>query len=120
LARTAGSGWKVPPIPAQRFNVNPRDAVLVNAQCTPQSITTFNERIRLNRPPTHDATHILATDWDHSPFQPAYERAKARGWKTSTIACGHEVMLDLPDELTHELLEMGKFTAPSLVSDLVG
>jgi pimeloyl-ACP methyl ester carboxylesterase len=120
LARTAGSGWKVPPIPAERFNVDPRDAAWVNAQCTPQSITSFEERIRLNRPLAHDATHILATDWDDSPFRPAHERAKARGWKTCTIGCGHEVMLDLPDELTQELLEMAKSTAPSLVGDLVG
>jgi pimeloyl-ACP methyl ester carboxylesterase len=117
LARTAGSGWKVPPIPAERFNVDPRDAAWVNAQCTPQSITTFEERIRLNRPPAHDATHILATDWGHSPFQASFERAKARGWKTRTIGCGHELVLDLPDELTHQLLEIGTSTAPSLVGD---
>ena len=30
-AQTAGAGWKVPPIPAERFNVNLRDAVWVNA-----------------------------------------------------------------------------------------
>jgi pimeloyl-ACP methyl ester carboxylesterase len=108
LAQTAGNGWNVPPIPAERFNVNLRDAAWVNAQCTPQSIASFEEHIRLNRVAldAHDATHILATGWDNSPFRVAHERAKARGWKTRTVTCGHEVMLDLPGELADLLLEL--------------
>ena len=117
LAQTAGSGWNVSPIPAERFNVNPRDAAWVNAQCTPQSIASFEERIRLDRLLTHDATHILATGWDDSPFRAARERAKAKGWRTLTVDCGHEVMLDLPDKLTNMLLELGTSTAPSLISN---
>lgn len=109
-AETAGGGWSVPPIPAERFNVNPRDADWVNAQCTPQSIASFEERIKLNRlqSQTHDIIHILATGWDNSPFRAAHERAKAKGWQTSTVACGHEVMLDLPGELTDLLLEFAR------------
>jgi pimeloyl-ACP methyl ester carboxylesterase len=45
-AQTAGDGWNVSPIPAERFNVNPGDAAWVNAQCTAQSIASFEERIR--------------------------------------------------------------------------
>jgi pimeloyl-ACP methyl ester carboxylesterase len=71
------TGRNVSPIPAERFNVNPRDAAWVNSQCTPQSIASFEERIRLNRLLTHDATHILATSWDDSPFVAARERANA-------------------------------------------
>ena len=108
LAETAGSGWNVPPFPAERFNVNPQYAAWVNAQCTPQSIASFEEHIRLNRSRAQDATHILATGWDNSPFWASHERAKAKGWKTRTIACGHEVMLDLPGELTELLLEFAK------------
>jgi hypothetical protein len=101
-AQTAGAGWNVPPIPAERFNVNLRDAAWVNAQCTPQSTASFEERIKLNRLPsrTHDTSYILATGWDNSPFRAAHKRAKAKGWQTRTITCGHEVMLDLPGELT--------------------
>jgi len=114
-AHTAGAGWSVPPIPAERFNVNLRDAAWVNAQCTSQSIASFEERIRLSRLPsyTHDATHILATGWDNSPFRAAHDRAKAKGWETRTVNCGHEVMLDLPGELADLLLEFAKSAAPS-------
>jgi len=106
-AQAAGGGWNVPPIPAERFNVNLRDAAWVNDQCTFQSIASFEERIKLNRPPSqsHDIIHILATGWDNSPFRAAHDRAKAKGWQTRTIACGHEAMLDLPGKLTNLLLE---------------
>jgi pimeloyl-ACP methyl ester carboxylesterase len=116
-AQTAGSGWSVPPIPAERFNVNPWDAAWVNSQCTPQSITSFEEHIRLNRvaPRTHDAIYVLATGWDNSPFRAAHERAKAKGWKSRTVACGHDVMLDLPGELADLLLEFAISAAPSSV-----
>jgi len=39
-AQTAGDGWTVPPVPAERFNVNLRDAAWVNTQCTSQSIAS--------------------------------------------------------------------------------
>ena len=76
-------------------------------QCTPQSIASFEEGIKLNRLPsrTHDAIHILATGWENSPFRAAHDRAKAKGWQTRTVSCGHEVMVDLPGALTDLLLE---------------
>jgi pimeloyl-ACP methyl ester carboxylesterase len=104
----AGDGWKVAPIPAEVFQVNSRDAAWVNAQCTPQPIATFEERIRLTGGLSRiqDVTHVLATGFrEGSPFPFSHERAKAKGWKTRTIPSGHDVMLDLPDELTALLLE---------------
>lgn len=114
-AQAAGEGWNVPPIPAERFNVNRQDAAWVNTQCTSQSIASFEEPIRLSRVPSHtyDAAHILATGWDNSPFQAAHERAKAKGWKIRTVPCGHEAMLDLPGELTDLLLEFVMSAVPS-------
>jgi pimeloyl-ACP methyl ester carboxylesterase len=113
-AKTAGAGWKVPPIPAERFNLNPRDAAWVNAQCTPQSIASFEERIKLNRAPfrAHDTVYVLATGWDNSPFIAAHERAKAKRWQTRIVSCGHEVMLDLPCELTDLMLEFAMSAEP--------
>ena len=43
-----------------------------------------------------------------SPFPPFYEKAKARGWNTITVPCGHDVMLDLPDDLTRILVDASK------------
>jgi pimeloyl-ACP methyl ester carboxylesterase len=108
--QTTGDGWKVAPIPAEVFNVNSHDSAWVNAQCTPQSLACLEEPIRLRGglARIQDVTHILATGWGGSggsPIPASHERAKMKGWRTRTIACGHEVMLDLPNELTDLLLE---------------
>ena len=104
--RAVGEGWKTPPIPAAVFNVNPRDRDWVDRQSTPLPLACFQQPVRVtgavNR--IKDITYILATGWGPSPFPQFYEKAKARGWKTVTMACGHDVMLDRPDELTQELL----------------
>jgi pimeloyl-ACP methyl ester carboxylesterase len=101
-------GWKVNPIPAEAFNVNPADCAWVNRQCTPQALACFEERIELTGGigRIKDVTHVLATGYvAGSPFPACHERAKEKGWKTRTMPSGHDVMLDLPDELTAVLLE---------------
>ncbi len=106
--KTAGDGWKVAPIPGEVFRVNARDSAWMNAQCTPQSLACFEQRIKLTGglERVRNVTHILATDFQEDmPFPALHERAKAKGWKTRTISCGHDVMLDRPDELTALLLE---------------
>ena len=108
MAQDTGDGWKVPPIPAEAFKVNPRDSAWVNRQCTPQALAAFEERIKLTDSfgLIKDVTHILATGYtEGSPFPACHERAKKKGWKTRTIASGHDAMLDLPDELTAFMLE---------------
>ena len=102
LARDVGDGWKVPPIPAEVFNVNTADRAWVDAQCTMQPLATFQQPITLNgRYSTpQNTTFVLASGFDGSPFPPFCERARALGWATTTLACGHDVMLDQPQELT--------------------
>jgi len=109
LARQEGEGWKVPPIPAEAFNVNAADCAWVNRQCTPQSLETFRQPLRLTGAIDRIAnvTYILAGGYRPSPFAAFYERAKAKGWKTLTIDCGHDVMLDEPEQLTSALLSVG-------------
>jgi pimeloyl-ACP methyl ester carboxylesterase len=106
--RSAGDGWRVPPIPAEVFNVNAADRAWVNRQCTMQPIATFEQPLRLKGAgdAVKDVTHILATGFDGSPFPFSHERAKARGWRTLTIDCGHDVMLDRPEELTNVLFSI--------------
>ncbi len=106
LAQQHGEGWKVPPIPAGVFGVNATDLEWVNGQCTMQSLATFQQAVTLtrNRNMVENVTFILATGWSGSPFHQFYDGAKTRGWKTLTMSCGHDVMLDRPEELTSALL----------------
>jgi hypothetical protein len=51
-----------------------------------------------------NVTYILASGWSPSPFPQFHEKAKAKGWESITIDCGHDVMLDRPEELAEHLL----------------
>lgn len=107
-AATSGDGWKVDPIPGEVFQVNIADRAWMNVQCTPHPIASFEERIPLTGAVQRiqNTTHILATGFrEGSPFPAAQVRAKRRGWKVSAMSCGHDVMLDLPEELTASLLD---------------
>jgi pimeloyl-ACP methyl ester carboxylesterase len=105
--KAAGDGWKAPPIPAEVFKVNASDAAWVNRQCTPQPLAAFEQRIALTGAgdSIENVTYIRAGEFrDGSPFGPFYERAQAQGWKTLSLACGHDVMIDLPEELAAALM----------------
>jgi pimeloyl-ACP methyl ester carboxylesterase len=105
-AKDHGNGWQTPPISAEFFRVNPADRAWVDRQCTPQSLATFQQPVRLRGTiPAAKCTHILATGYEHSPFPPFHELAKTKGWKTLSIDCGHDVMLDRPAELVRMLLD---------------
>jgi pimeloyl-ACP methyl ester carboxylesterase len=106
-AAAAGDGWKIPPIPAEVFNVNADDRDWVDQQCTPQPVATFQQAINLSGKgeTVQNVTYILTTDQPGSPFPPFFEKAKARGWKTLTIATGHDASLDDPEEVTRMLLD---------------
>jgi pimeloyl-ACP methyl ester carboxylesterase len=114
LTRQHGDGWKVPPIPPEVFNVNARDREWVNRQCTAQPLATFQQALELRgrSAVAIPTTFILANGWTDSPFPAFYERAKVKGWNTLTIPCGHDVMLDRPEELTTALLGVAA-TQPS-------
>lgn len=114
-ARQVGDGWKVPPISAEAFNVNAKDRDWVNRQCTMQPLATFQQPLHLtggiNR--IKNVNFILANAWAPSPFPPFYKQAKTKGWKTLTMECGHDVMLDLPEDLTQELIAVSPRSAAS-------
>ncbi len=104
--KSLGEGWKTPPIPAAVFNVNAQDREWVDRQCTFHPFACFEERLQL-RGGVHSVrniTYVFASGWDDTPFPRAYQRAQAKGWRTVSFACGHDVMLDAPEDLARELL----------------
>jgi pimeloyl-ACP methyl ester carboxylesterase len=105
-----GEGWKVPPIRVEVFNVNAGDREWVDRQCTMHPIATFRQAVELSGGwhASRPTTFILATEYHDSPFAAFYDRARARGWKTLTMPCGHDVMLDRPADLTRALLDIAE------------
>jgi pimeloyl-ACP methyl ester carboxylesterase len=105
-AQRLGEGWKQPPISAEEFNVNANDRAWVNRQCTMHPLATQQQPIHLTGEidRVRNVTFILANGWTRSPFRQFYDQAKAKGWKTHIMICGHDAMLDQPEELTRLLL----------------
>jgi pimeloyl-ACP methyl ester carboxylesterase len=101
-------GLAIPPPPASYFNVNAADAPRVDALATPFPIGCFAERLKLTgrHRDIGKRTYVYATERPSpSAFKPIYERVKDdSAWTAYALACGHHVMLDMP-ERTAEILE---------------
>jgi pimeloyl-ACP methyl ester carboxylesterase len=97
----------IPPRPAEAFGVNPADRAWVDRLCVPQPLATVTEAIALTGAVERIArrTYVRAKSYAN----PGFDRALALvcadpSWRTLEVACGHDVMIDRPDELTQILL----------------
>ena len=107
LAAAQRGETTVPPRRAEFFRVNERDRAWVDALLTPHPIATLTARIALAgaRDRVSRKVYIRATDYPNPGFDAACERARRDpAWRVYDLPCGHDVMIDLPDELA-EILE---------------
>jgi pimeloyl-ACP methyl ester carboxylesterase len=107
-AALAKGETEVAPVPAAVFQVNEQDRALVDGLCVPQPIATFTQQIALTsaRERTPKKTYIRARGYASPSFDAAL--AKVRGqpsWRTHELACGHDIMLDMPQRLAEILIE---------------
>ncbi len=103
----ASGGLSVPPISAESFGVNDRLRDWVNNNCVPHPYASFNEKIRLTgtRERVPSKVYIRAAKFRSNAFDGFLKEAQAdAGWRTLTLDCGHEVMVDAP-ELLADVLE---------------
>jgi pimeloyl-ACP methyl ester carboxylesterase len=106
LAVAHGDGWKVPPRSASFLAVNAADADRVDRQCTMHPLSSFEAPARISGACDDIPTigYILARGFN-GPFEQFYAEAGERRWWQAELACGHDVMLDMPNELTALLLQ---------------
>ena len=107
LAAERGGATTVPPRAAELFKVNEKDRAWVDAQCTPQPIKSFFQKLPLTgaRERIGKKTYIRATAFPTPYFDAGLASARGKGWRTYEVPCGHDVMLDMPDRLTELLQE---------------
>jgi pimeloyl-ACP methyl ester carboxylesterase len=111
--RQHGDGYLMSPIPAAVFNVNARDAALVNQMCVKHPLKCFEQKIALTGAfaRVRKLSYVLATDWGAqlaSPFPPIAEPLRHDpGWKVTDLKCGHDVMVDMPKETAEILIAAG-------------
>jgi hypothetical protein len=100
-----GEGYKVTPIPAAAFAVNAGDAAWVDAMCVKHPLATLEQKLALSGRQVPKRVYMLAAGWGPSPFEQFGARFKDdRGWQFVSFACGHDVMLDRPEELAAALI----------------
>jgi pimeloyl-ACP methyl ester carboxylesterase len=101
-----GEGFKVTPIPAAHFQVHSKNTAWVDDMCMKHPPATFEQRAALSgRHLLPKRVYILATGWEVPTSQQFAARFKDdQGWQIINIACGHEVMIDRPQELAAALI----------------
>jgi hypothetical protein len=97
------------PIPAAAFNISEPNRAWVDRRCVPQALATFEVPILLSGAgaAVKQRVYILADGWDPSPFR--YFAAKFEGqpgWRVLRMPCGHDIMVDMPQELATELMKL--------------
>lgn len=106
-----GDGWKVPaPHPGAYFGVKKQDDIdWIVRRCTPQSLLTFMQPVRTKGEweKVKRKVYIRAQGHPGPTFATFGEMAKTTaGWDYHDVACGHEVMVEMPQELTDILLKL--------------
>lgn len=100
-------GRPVPP--AKTFYVNEKDQAWVDAKMTPQPTFVSLQPIALTgaREKIAKKTYIRATSSPSPVFDSYLEKLKSDPtWRTYSVACGHDVMVDMPERLCEILTEV--------------
>jgi pimeloyl-ACP methyl ester carboxylesterase len=107
LAAARDGATTLPPRPAEAFKVNEKDRAFVDAQCTPHPIQCFLQKLALTgaRDRIARKTYIRAAGYPSLSFDAGLAGARAKNWRTHEVACGHDVMLDMPERLAELLQE---------------
>ena len=95
------------PISAARFAVNEADRAWVDSKMTPQSTACFTEKLKVTGAyqSISRKTYIRAEKF--TGFAGTVERLRGDPtWKTHVVDCGHDVMIDEPEELTNILVAL--------------
>jgi hypothetical protein len=99
----------VPPISAARFQVNEKDRAWVDAMCRPHPIATLVDKIALSgaRERIARKAYVRGKNYGNPAFDRAYEQLKNNPkWATFAVDCGHDIMVDKPEELAGIFLQM--------------
>ena len=102
-----GDGFSVPPMAAQDFGVNIDDQAWVDSKQSNQSIASFQQPISLTGAHLKITRRnfIWASNFEHPSTRGNYERLKNDpAWNVVSLACGHHIMIDKPNELADILM----------------
>jgi len=97
-----------PVVPAAAFKLNEKDRAWVDSKLTPQPLGPSFTPVKFTgaRDKVAKKTYIRAIDYPQPAFDKWLAQCKADAtWRTHGVGgCGHDIMVDKPDELTEMLL----------------
>jgi pimeloyl-ACP methyl ester carboxylesterase len=108
-AALEGRSGYMQPIPAEAFNVAAAHRAWVDRRCVAQALATFEMPALLTGDvaKVKQRLYILADGWDPSPFRHFAAKFEGQpGWRVVKMAAGHDVMVDMPNELARELMTL--------------
>jgi pimeloyl-ACP methyl ester carboxylesterase len=101
-AEQHGDGWTIPPAPASAYNIAGEQAAWVDRQSGPHPLAAMLQPVLIggNLDRIAHKLFIYATGWgERTSITASYARAEALGWRVLQWSCGHEVMIEMPEEL---------------------
>jgi pimeloyl-ACP methyl ester carboxylesterase len=90
------------------LRVKPERCDWVDANLTPQPVGVSLQRIRLTgaRERVAKKAYIRATDFPSKTFDDYRDEAETNGWRIYDVRCGHDVMVDEPEQLAEILIDV--------------
>jgi pimeloyl-ACP methyl ester carboxylesterase len=108
LGGKADAGHFTTPIPAEGFAINMADRPWADSKMTPQSTACFTEKLKVTGAYQTIArkTYIRAQSFPVPAFSAALEMVRRdASWNTCLVVdCGHDIMIDKPEELANLLM----------------
>jgi pimeloyl-ACP methyl ester carboxylesterase len=105
-SRTSWPEPVTPAPPASYFHVNDKDAAWVQGKLTAHPTKCFTQKLKVTGAyqSIPKKLYIRAPLFASKGFDQASERCRAdKSWQTATVTCGHDVMIDQPEELAATL-----------------
>ncbi len=95
-----------PPAPSTSSRMNEADRDWLQAKATPQPIGVSLDPIKLSgaRERIPKKSYIRARGFANPNFDSFYDLCKAHGWTVFDLPSGHNVQVEMPDQLTEILL----------------
>ena len=105
--RKLADGIASPPPKATVLKVNDKDQAWVDAKCTPQPNGAASEKLKVTGAyqRIRKKVYVRAGGYPNQVFTKFYDRVRADpSWTVHVLPCGHDIMVDMPDELSDILV----------------
>jgi len=109
-ARTNGDGWRIPPLPPERFGVSSqRDREWLTRRLVPQPLRTFEQPLAAAGGERLKRAYVYCSSPAMGPFDQFAERLREdRKWQYHELKTGHDAMITAAGDVAKILLGLVK------------